>query len=248
MVSLAKGIMVRVVNTAMNVLSLLLVGVGFALMATFFVGSPFGSSAQASGPVAAPARGAAAPEQAPPQAAGVEEQARSAQQQIRRLGADKDRPAAGKAAPAKPAAVGPEDKRLWLTVPKMGRVEDDLIPYTVGSDEGKLREYTAIHLKGSGFPWVKGSNVYIAGHRIGYFGTDSLFAFYDLDALENGDEVYLRDSTGKRYVYRVFRELIVAPTEVSVMRPVSGKSILTLQTCTLPDYSQRLIVQAERVA
>jgi sortase A len=32
-----------------------------------------------------------------------------------------------------------------------------------------------------------------------------------------------------------------------VTDPVAGKNILTLQTCTLPDYSQRLIVQAELV-
>jgi len=30
-----------------------------------------------------------------------------------------------------------------------------------------------------------------------------------------------------------------------VTDPVPGKNVLTLQTCTLPDYSQRLIVQAE---
>ena len=27
---------------------------------------------------------------------------------------------------------------------------------------------------------------------------------------------------------------------------VEGKDVLTLQTCTLPDYSQRMIVQAEK--
>ena len=37
------------------------------------------------------------------------------------------------------------------------------------------------------------------------------------------------------------------PTDLYVTEPVAGKNILTLQTCTLPDYSQRLIVQAELV-
>jgi sortase A len=32
-----------------------------------------------------------------------------------------------------------------------------------------------------------------------------------------------------------------------VTDPIEGKNILTLQTCTLPDYSQRLIVQAELI-
>jgi sortase (surface protein transpeptidase) len=34
---------------------------------------------------------------------------------------------------------------------------------------------------------------------------------------------------------------------VEVMEPEAGKSLVSLQTCTLPDYSQRLIVQGELV-
>jgi sortase A len=34
---------------------------------------------------------------------------------------------------------------------------------------------------------------------------------------------------------------------MSVTEPVAGKSVLTLQTCTLPDYRDRLIVRAELV-
>jgi len=30
-----------------------------------------------------------------------------------------------------------------------------------------------------------------------------------------------------------------------VLKPVKGKNILSLQTCTLPDYSDRVIYQAE---
>jgi sortase A len=39
----------------------------------------------------------------------------------------------------------------------------------------------------------------------------------------------------------------VGPNEVSVKRPIEGKNIVSLQTCTLPNYSDRLIVQAELV-
>jgi sortase A len=46
----------------------------------------------------------------------------------------------------------------------------------------------------------------------------------------------------------VFRETVVSPTDFSVTEPIEGKDILTLQTCTLPDYAQRLVVQAEKVA
>ncbi len=149
-------------------------------------------------------------------------------------------PAAGEA-----AAEVPEDETLKLTVPKMARIRDDTIPTTVGNDEPALKEHAAIHLEGTGFPWEEEANVYIAGHRLGYPNTESFLAFWDLDALENGDEVTVEDANGKEYVYEVYKEFDVAPTDLYVLDPVAGKNVLTLQTCTLPDYSRRLIVQAE---
>ncbi|CAA9466508.1 MAG: peptidase C60, sortase A and B [uncultured Rubrobacteraceae bacterium] len=143
------------------------------------------------------------------------------------------------------AAEAPEDETLRLTVPKMARLQDDEIPTTVGNDEAALKDYAAIHLEGTGFPWEEEANVYIAGHRLGYPNTDSFLAFWDLDALEDGDEITVTDANGKEYVYEVFEEFDVAPTDLYVLDPVPGKNILTLQTCTLPDYSRRLIVQAE---
>lgn len=146
-----------------------------------------------------------------------------------------------------PFATGPNDKTLTVTIPNMARVKDAAVPDAAGDDEAALRENAAIHVKDTGFPWQKGANVYLAGHRLGYPSTDSFLAFYDLSKLDNGDEVFVTDATGKKYTYRVFKEFIVPPTEISVTEPVAGKSILTLQTCTLPDYSKRLIVQAELV-
>ena len=88
--------------------------------------------------------------------------------------------------------------------------------------------------------------MYIAGHRIGYPGTKSFLVFYDLDKLEAGDEVFLTDANGTEYSYRVFDKYITEPFEYyRVTETVPGKNIVTLQTCTLPDYTQRLIVQAE---
>jgi sortase A len=145
------------------------------------------------------------------------------------------------------AAEGPEDKTLRLTIPKMARIEDDTVPNTAGNDEQALKENAAIHLKGSGFPWQAEANVYLAGHRLGYPNTDSFLAFWDLDKLAEGDEVFVTDADGTKYTYEVFKEVVVAPTDLSVTKPIEGKYILTLQTCTLPDYSQRLIVQAELV-
>ena len=144
-------------------------------------------------------------------------------------------------------ASGPEDKTLWLTIPKMARIFNATIPSGAGNDEAKLRDYAAIHLDGTGFPWETGANVYIAGHRLGYPNSASFLAFYDLDKLEKGDEVTVVDADGKVYTYKVTKEFVASPTDLSVTEPVEGKDVLTLQTCTLPDYSQRLIVQAEKV-
>ncbi len=149
------------------------------------------------------------------------------------------------AEPGPPRAEAPEDETLRITVPKMARIQDDEIPTTVGNDEAALKEHAAIHLEGTGFPWEEEANVYVAGHRLGYPNTDSFLAFWDLDALENGDEITVKDANEREYVYEVFEEFDVAPTDLYVLDPVAGKNILTLQTCTLPDYSRRLIVQAE---
>jgi sortase A len=65
--------------------------------------------------------------------------------------------------------------------------------------------------------------------------------------LKIGDRIFLTDADGKRYVYKVFKKFVVEPTRVSVTRPLEGRNIVTLQTCTLPDYSRRLLVQAEKV-
>ena len=143
------------------------------------------------------------------------------------------------------AASGPKDKTLKLTVPKMAQIEEDTVPTVSGTNIQALGNHAAIHLAGTGFPWDEEANVYMAGHRLGYPRTDSFLAFFDLNELEQGDEVYVTDASGTKYTYEVFKEFTVSPTDLSVTDPVSGKNVLTLQTCTLPDYSQRLIIQAE---
>ena len=145
------------------------------------------------------------------------------------------------------ADKGPEDKTLTVTIPEMRRIEDDTIPDAAGTDRQALRRNAAIHLKGTGFPWQEEANVYLAGHRLGYPGTDSFLTFYDQEKLEKGDKIFVTDSEGKEYTYRVFKEFVVKPTDVSVTKPVEGKNILTLQTCTLPNYTERVITQAELV-
>ncbi len=138
---------------------------------------------------------------------------------------------------------GPEDKTLYLTVPKLGIYE---APAFNSVTEEKLKE-SVIHVPATGFPWQDGSNTYIAGHRIGYPGTGSDRIFYDLPKLAEGDEISLKDAAGGEYYYRVTKKVVVGPEDVKVMEPVPGKSVISLQTCTLPDYAKRVIVQGELV-
>lgn len=140
----------------------------------------------------------------------------------------------------------PTDNTMSLTVPKMERVEGVPVYTGPADDEDKLGAGT-VHLDSTGYPWEAGSNVYIAGHRLGYPNTESFLVFYDLNKLENGDEVVLKDSVGTEYTYRVFNRIVANPNDIQIADPVPGKSIVSLQTCTLPDYAKRLVVQAEYV-
>jgi sortase A len=138
----------------------------------------------------------------------------------------------------------PKDKTLKLTIPEMKQIEDDTIPTGKGTNEALFRDHAAVHLRDTGFPWQRTANVYIAGHRIGFPGTDSNLAFYDLEDLKKGDKVYLEDAEGREYTYQVFSKRVVEPADLSVLRPIKGKNIVSLQTCTLPDYTNRVIYRA----
>jgi sortase A len=145
------------------------------------------------------------------------------------------------------AADVPEDKTLRVTVPSMARIKDAPVPDTFVTDEESLKNYVGIHVEGTGFPWQEEANVYLAGHRLGYPGTSSWLGFWDLDNVKEGEQITVTDANGTEYTYEVFKSFVVNPKDVWVTAPVPGKNILTLQTCTLPDYSQRLIVRAELV-
>ena len=138
---------------------------------------------------------------------------------------------------------GPDDKTLYLTVPDLGLTD---VPVYNSVKEEKLEE-SVVHIPATGFPWQKGANTYIAGHRLGFEGTGSYLIFYYLDQLGEGAEILLENEAGTTYEYSVTKQMVVDSDNVEVMEPVEGKSLVSLQTCTLPDYKQRLIVQGELV-
>jgi sortase A len=219
------------------VLSLLLVGVGIVVAATFFAGSP-PDDAEAE---VAPVDKVSAAKEQPDVPVAADKIDKAIQRQ-------KSREEARRVAKKKAVLRGPENKTLRMTIPKMAQIHNDTVPYSISDDSKAFHDHAAVHLRGTGNPWDAEANVYIAGHRLGFPGTNSWLTFWDLNVLRKGDKIYLRDAAGDHYVYRVFKKFIVGPNEVSVTRPLKGRNIVSLQTCTLPDYSQRLIVQAEKVS
>ncbi len=135
---------------------------------------------------------------------------------------------------------------MGLTIPSLKRVRDVPVYTGPAGDKSALHDGT-LHLKGTSFPWQRNANVYIAGHRLGYPHTKSWLVFWDLNELRRGRRVVLTDSGGKKYIYRVYDRFILGPNDTSATEPVRGMNVISLQTCTLPNYSERLIVRAELV-
>lgn len=156
----------------------------------------------------------------------------------------------------------PANKTMSLSVPRLAQVQGDTV---LNSDSPEAMDRAAIKLPSTGFPWQEGANTYIAGHRIGWEGTQSRYQFYALPAMRNGDAVYLTDANGTTYEYRVTEKFAVKPSENWVTEPVAGRDMITLQTCTdsvdpstwwdiTPKLmesgpnSGRLVVRADKVA
>src|SRR5215218_8324813 len=157
----------------------------------------------------------------------------------------------GDEASASSSATAPAGTMMSLSVPAMG-VSD--IPVVEGSSEASLSQGVG-HVAGTGYPWVPGSNTYIAGHRIGYPVTPSDHVFWNLPNLVQGDQILLTDSSGTTYTCAVSEIFEVSPTELSVTAP-TGDDVVSLQTCiedygdywTLgPNWFVRYVVRAERV-
>ena len=155
-------------------------------------------------------------------------------------------------------ASPPSSDRMSLTVPRLGLYGDTVR----NSADPEVLHQGAQKLPSTGFPWQDGANTYIAGHRIGFPGTESHNQFYDLPSMQQGDEVFLTDADGTEYEYEVTEIFAVSPSETWVTEPVAGKDMVSLQACThtpedwhsiTPQLFEagpetgRLVVRAERV-
>lgn len=139
-----------------------------------------------------------------------------------------------------------QDAELTLTVEAIGLYD---VPVIDEASEEAL-EQGVIHIPQTPMPWEKRpqKNVYLAGHRLGFPDTGSRLVFYNLDKLSNGDSIVLKDRSGTVYEYRVSESFVVDPDADWVVDPVRGRDMVTLQTCTFPNFENRLIVRADRRA
>ncbi len=126
------------------------------------------------------------------------------------------------------------DALARIQIPKIGL--DDIVVNGIGVDD--LRKGPG-HYPFTPLPGQQGNSA-IAGHRTTYGAP-----FGNVDQLSNGDKVLLRTVQGF-FTYRVYAQLVVDPTDVSVLNPdPRHPATITLTTCN-PKYSasQRLVVKA----
>ncbi len=135
---------------------------------------------------------------------------------------------------------------MKITVPRLG-LKDIAVP--TGSKQSELDREGILRLRGSGLPWIAGSNTFITGHALGFPWTRVPYAFYKLDKMRPGDEIFIDDSEGRRYTFRVYDRMTVEPNDYWVTYPVDGKTVVSLQSCTpIPTFQHRLIVRGELVS
>ena len=140
-----EGTIAGVTHTVLNVMSLLLVGVGLVLLSTFFVGSPLPGSATTAVANEEPATPVVAKNR------GSEEPVRGRQRR---------KEAAALRQEGRPRAIDvPEDKRLRITVPAMCRIRDREIPYATAANEDGFGNYDAVHLESTRNSWNREANV-----------------------------------------------------------------------------------------
>ena len=157
-------------------------------------------------------------------------------------------PEGEKADPARQASVqnGSGGGTMTLSVPRLG-LQDVAVP--TADSQVALDQEGIIHLEDSGVPWQEDSNTVIVGHALGYMRTKVPYVFYELDKMEPGDEILVKDEEGKEYFYRVYDRMTVRPEDYWVTYPEPGKRIISLQTCTpIPTFENRLIVRGELVS
>jgi sortase A len=145
----------------------------------------------------------------------------------------------------RPTAHDPRSPTEELPVTPPGGALEHLVIPVIGVDRYVVQGVAEAdlqmgpgHYPGTPLPGQAG-NVAIAGHRT-TFGAP----FFRLNEVHSGDLVYLTDTLGTTWVYRVVSQFVVAPSDVAVLDPTPTPE-LTLTTCN-PRFeaTSRLVVRA----
>lgn len=131
------------------------------------------------------------------------------------------------------------DVMARIRIPSIGV---DLPVYHGTSDDTLLKGVG--HLQGTSLP-VGGADTHavLTAHR----GLASAAMFTDLNLVKIGDTFSI-SVLDEVLTYRVISSIVVDPDQTESLRPVAGKDLVTLVTCTpLGINSQRILLTAERV-
>jgi sortase A len=135
---------------------------------------------------------------------------------------------------------------IKITVPRL-ELKDVAVP--TGSKQAELDREGILRLRGSGLPWIAGSNTFITGHALGFPRTRVPYVFYKLNKMKPGDKIFVEDKEGREYTFRVYDLMTVEPNDYWTTNPVEGKTVVSLQSCTpIPTFENRLIVRGELVS
>lgn len=143
-----------------------------------------------------------------------------------------------------------DDASSKIIIPKIN-VEAPVVfdvPTIQEADIQKGLENGVVHYITTPNPGEKGNSV-IFGHSSSNILNKGKykFAFLMLKSLEPGD-TFIVQKDRKRYVYKVYNEFVVSPTDFSVLGPTDKPATMTLITCDPPGTStNRLIIQAEQI-
>ena len=118
-----------------------------------------------------------------------------------------------------------------VSLPVYHTVSESVLQIAVGHIE-----WTSLPVGG------KSTHCVLSGHR----GLPSAKLFTNLDKLAVGD-VFIINTVGETFTYRVFEILIVEPEDISALAIEEGRDLCTLVTCTpFGVNTHRLLVRGER--
>lgn len=144
--------------------------------------------------------------------------------------------------------VGPEPK---IIIPKIN-LEVPIV-YDVGTTEERAiqnaLEEGVVHYATSPEPGQLGNTV-IVGHSSNNILNSGRykFAFVLLSRMESGDTFFVQKD-GVRYTYKVYKNYITTPQDVSVLYKADRENTITLITCDPPGTSiNRRIIVAEQIS